>query len=45
MSLASFTSHLESLEGDEESTTKQQEQQIKHESRSLKSLTTNDHLS
>jgi hypothetical protein len=37
-----------SLEGDEENTikrTKQQEQQMKHESHSLKSLITNDHLS
>jgi hypothetical protein len=43
VSLASFTSHLESLEGDEESTikkTKQQEQQMKHKSLSLKSLIT-----
>ena len=48
MSLASFTKHLESLERDEESTikkTKQQGQQMKHESHSLKSLITNDHLS
>jgi hypothetical protein len=48
VSLASFTKHLESLERDEESTikeTKQQEQQMKNESLSLKSLITNDHLS
>jgi hypothetical protein len=48
VSLASFTKHLESLERDEESTiakTKQQERQITHESLSLKSLITNDHLS
>jgi hypothetical protein len=48
VSLANFTKHLHSLERDEESMikkTKQQEQQIKHESHSLKSLTTNDHLS
>jgi hypothetical protein len=45
--LASFTSHLECLEGDEESMikkTKQQEQQMKHESHSLKSLSTIDHF-
>jgi hypothetical protein len=39
---------LEGLEGEEESTimkTKQQEQQMKHRSHSLKSLITNDHLS
>jgi hypothetical protein len=48
VSLANFTKHLESSERDEESTikkTKQQEQQMKHESHSLKSLITNDHLS
>jgi hypothetical protein len=48
VSLACFTKHLKSLEGDEESTikeTKQQEQQMKHKSHSLKSLITNDHLS
>jgi hypothetical protein len=48
VSLASFTKYLESLERNEESTvnkTKQQEQQMKHESLSLKSLITNDHLS
>jgi hypothetical protein len=48
VSLATFTKHLESLERDEESTikeTKQQEQQMKHKSLSLKSLITNDHLS
>jgi DNA topoisomerase IB len=48
VSLATFTKHLESLERDEESMikkNKQQEQQIKHESQSLKSLITNDHLS
>ena len=48
MSVANFTKHLKSLERDEESTikeTKQQEQQIKHESHSLKSLITNGHLS
>jgi hypothetical protein len=45
VSLASFTNHLESLEGDEESTTKQQEQQMKHKSHSLKSLIIIDHLS
>jgi hypothetical protein len=48
VSLASFTKHLESLERDEESTikeTKQQDQQMKHELDSLKSLITNDHLS
>jgi hypothetical protein len=48
VSFASFTKHLESLERNEESTvnkTKQQEQQMKHESLSLKSLITNDHLS
>jgi hypothetical protein len=48
VSLAIFTKHLESFERDEESTikeTKQQEQQMKHESLSLKSLITNDHLS
>jgi hypothetical protein len=48
VSLANFTKHLESLERDEESTikkTKQQEQQMKHESHYLKSLITNDHLS
>jgi hypothetical protein len=48
VSLASFTKHLESLERDEENTiakTKQQERQITHESLSLKSLITNDHLS
>jgi hypothetical protein len=47
VSLANFTKHLKSLERDEESTikkTKKQEQQIKHESHSLMSLT-NDHLS
>jgi hypothetical protein len=46
--LANFTKHLESLERDEESTikkTKQQEQQMKHKSHSLKPLITNDHLS
>jgi hypothetical protein len=43
--LACFTNHLESLEGDEENTTKQQEQQMKHKSHSLNSLITNDHLS
>jgi hypothetical protein len=42
VSLASFTNHLESLEGDEESTTMQQ---LKHKSHSLKSLITIDHLS
>jgi hypothetical protein len=42
--LASFTNHLESLEGGEESTTKQQEQQMKHKSHSLKSLITIGHL-
>jgi DNA topoisomerase IB len=44
VSLANFTKHLESLERDEESTikkTKQQEQQMKHESHPLKSLITN----
>jgi hypothetical protein len=48
VSFASCTKHLESLERNEESTvnkTKQQEQQMKHESLSLKSLITNDHLS
>jgi hypothetical protein len=48
VSLANFTKHLKSLERDEESTikkTKKQEQQIKHESHSLMSLITNDHLS
>jgi hypothetical protein len=48
VSLASFIKHLESLERDEESMiakTKQQERQITHESLSLKSLITNDHLS
>jgi hypothetical protein len=48
VSLTNFKRHLESLERDEESTikkTKQQEQQMKHESHSLKSLITNDHLS
>jgi hypothetical protein len=48
VSLANFTKHLERLERDEESTikkTKQQEHQMKHESHSLKSLITNDHLS
>jgi hypothetical protein len=48
VSLANFTKHLESLERDEESTikkTKQQEQQMKHESHSLESLIINDHLS
>jgi hypothetical protein len=48
VSLAGFTKHLESLERDEERTikeTKQQEQQMKHESHSLKLLITNDHLS
>jgi hypothetical protein len=48
VSPANFTKYLESLERDEESTikkTKQQEQQMKHESHSLKSLITNDHLS
>jgi hypothetical protein len=48
VSLATFTKHLESLERDEESTikkTKQREQQMNHESHSLKSLITNDHLS
>jgi hypothetical protein len=39
------TNHLESLEGDEESTTKQQEQQMKYKYHSLKSLITIDHLS
>jgi hypothetical protein len=43
VSLASFTNHLESLDGDEESTTKQQEQQMEHKSHSIKSLITNDH--
>jgi hypothetical protein len=48
VSLASFTKHLESLERDEEcmiKETKEQEQQMKYESLSLKSLITNDHLS
>jgi hypothetical protein len=48
VSLACFTKHLEGLEGEEESTlmkTKQQEQQMKHGSHSLKSQITNDHLS
>jgi hypothetical protein len=48
VSPANFTKHLESLERDDESTikkTKQQEQQMKHKSHSLKSLITNDHLS
>jgi hypothetical protein len=36
---------LESLERGEESTTKQQEQQMKHKSLSLKSLITIDHMS
>jgi hypothetical protein len=48
VSLASFIKHLESLERDEESMiakTKQQERQITHESLSLKSLITSDHLS
>jgi hypothetical protein len=48
VSLACFTKHLEGLEGQEECTimkTKQQEQQMKHGSHSLKSLITNDHLS
>jgi hypothetical protein len=47
VSLACFTTHLGGLEGEEESTimkTKQQEQQMKHESHSLKSLISNDHL-
>jgi hypothetical protein len=46
--LQTLQKHLESLERDEESTikkTKQQERQMKHESHSLKSLITNDHLS
>jgi hypothetical protein len=41
VSLACFTKHLEGLEGEEESTimkAKQQEQQMKHASHSLKSL-------
>jgi hypothetical protein len=48
VSLASFTKHLEVLEGDVEGTiakAKQQVRQIKHGSLSLKSLITNDHLS
>jgi hypothetical protein len=45
VSLANFTKHLESLERDEESIIKKTKQQMKHESYSLKSLTTNDHLS
>jgi hypothetical protein len=47
VSLAFFTKHLKGIEGEEESTimkTKQQEQQMKHGSQSLKSLSTNDHL-
>jgi hypothetical protein len=47
VSLSSFTSYLENLEGDKESTinkTKQQEQQMKYESHSLKSLITIDHF-
>jgi hypothetical protein len=36
VSLACFTNHLYSLERDEESTTKQQGQQMKHKSHSLK---------
>jgi hypothetical protein len=46
--LQTLQKYLESLERDKESTikkTKQQEQQIKHESHSLKSLITNNHLS
>jgi hypothetical protein len=48
VSLTNFIKHLDSLERDEESTikkTKQQDQRMKHESHSLKSLITNDHLS